>query len=253
MMDIQRLKLLRFRGAISSIFLIAPMLVACSKPLPVSIHGVNYTVEPFSYVVTDPNDPKNTGGGELIESYSAGGTMCCYELPRKWQPGIKVSVRSAHWVGKSADDSLRQIVTTHLMEVPRYADGKPGELWVLRSADGSIDLVSSDFQPNHPEWPGKVKGWPIPSITYKRERWQIEFDHQMSFLKSYEESEAQLISSPDDAAQEEWDTLSEYDHKSLAGFSGARDIEFRKKMERDNKEGIARVRARLQQLERRRP
>ncbi|MES2759192.1 MAG: DUF3304 domain-containing protein [Pseudomonadota bacterium] len=233
--------------------LVAPLIVACSKPVPVSIHGVNYTVEPFSYVLTDPNDPKNTGGGELIESYAAGGTMCCYELPRKWQPGMKVSVRLAHWEGKLADDSLRQIVSTHLLDVPRYENGKPGELWVLRLAGGSIDLISSDVQPNHRDWPGQVKGWPIPSVAYKRERWQIEFDQLISTLKIYERSASQLMSSPDDAAKEEWDTLSEYQRTSLAGFSGPQDSAFRKKMQRDNSEGIVRVKERLKQLEKRRP
>lgn len=68
MMNTQRSKILRYLGTLGAIVLIAPLLVACSKPLPVSIHGVNYTVEPFSYVLTDPSDPKNTIGGELIES-----------------------------------------------------------------------------------------------------------------------------------------------------------------------------------------
>lgn len=252
-MCIQCWELLRFLGTISAMVLIGPLIVACSKPLPVSIHGVNYTVEPFSYVLTDPNEPKNTAGGEMIESFAAGGTMCCYELPRKWQPGIKASVRLAHWEGKLADDSLRQIVSTHLLEVPRYENGKPGELWVLRLAGGSVELITSDVQPNHPDWPGQVKGWPVPSVAYKRQRWQVEFDQLMSTLKVYELSTAQLISSPDNAAKEEWDTLSDYERTSLAGFSGPQDSEFRKKIQRDNSEGIARIKERLKQLERRRP
>jgi hypothetical protein len=36
-----------------------------------------------------------------------------------------------------------------------------GELWVLRGADGSMSVVSSDFQPDHPNWPGRVKDWPV--------------------------------------------------------------------------------------------
>lgn len=252
-MDIQRLKLLRVRGAISAIFLTAPLLAACSKSLPVSIHGVNYTVEPFSYVITDPNDPKNTGGGELIESYAAGGTMCCYELPRKWYPGIKVSVRSAHWVGKSADDSLRQIVTTHSVEVPRYVDGKPGELWVLRSADGSIDLVASDFQPDHARWPGKVKGWPVPSLAYQRERWDISITHQIGFLKAYESLLAELNSSPDVAAQEAWNSASKYDKNSIAGFTGPNDGKYRIALKRELLKGIDEIRAEIKLLRDRRP
>ncbi|MET0856107.1 MAG: DUF3304 domain-containing protein, partial [Telluria sp.] len=181
------------------------------------------------------------------------GTMCCYELPRNWKPGIKVSVRVAHWNGKYEDKSLQEVVSTHLAEVPRDTDGKPGELWVLRSADGNIDLVSSDFQPNPPQWPGKVKGWPVPSIEYRRERWQIEYDHEASVLQIYKDSDVQLVAAPDNAAQEEWDTLSQYDKQSLVGFSGPRDAKFREKMRLDNMEGIARARERLRLLEKGRP
>jgi hypothetical protein len=241
------------RVRIYAILLVAPMLVACSKSLPVSIHGVNYTVDPFSYVVTDPNDPKNTGGGELVDSYAAGGTMCCYELPRNWRPGIKVSVQSTHWLGKSDDNSLHQVVATHLVDVPKYADGNPGELWVLRAANLGIDLVSSHVQPDHPKWPGRVKGWPVPSLAYQRERWQIAFDSQITYLKAYEKSAADLISSPDATAQKAWTTLSENYQKALIGFSGPNDIAFRKKLHDENIEGIARVKERLRQLQRGRP
>lgn len=252
-MDIHRSKFFQLRRVFGTSILIMPMLVACSKSLPVSIHGVNYTVDPFSYVVTDPSDPKNTGGGELIESYAAGGTMCCYELPRKWQPGIKVSVRSAHWLGKSADNSLRQVVTTHLVEVPRYADGKPGELWVLRSADGSIDLVSSDFQPDHAKWPGKVKGWPVPSLAYQRERWSLYSKHQADFVATFEELLDKLAKFPDAEAQEAWNTDAHYDRKSLAGFSGPNDENYRKKLKQEYETGLERSRSELKRLQEDRP
>jgi hypothetical protein len=252
-MDIQHRHILLARGRIRAILLLAPMLVACSKSLPVSIHGVNYTADPFSYVVTDPDDPKNTGGGELIESYAAGGTMCCYELPRNWRPGIKVSVRSAHWLGKSADNSLREVVTTQLAEVPRYADGKPGELWVLRAANGSIDLVSSDFQPNHPKWPGKVKGWPVPSLEYQRERWDLYVRHEADNVATFEELLKQLAESPDNAALDAWNTDRHHDSKSLLGFTGPDDEAYRKKLKLEYETGLVRSRSQLKRLRESKP
>jgi hypothetical protein len=250
--DLLRLRSLwRLFGAC---LLSAPMLAACAKPTPpVSVHGVNYSGDAFSYVVIDPNNAKNTAQGELIGPYAAGGTTCCYELPKKWQYGIKISVQSTHWLGKAADRSLHEIVATHLVEVPRYPDGNPGELWVLRATDGSMSVVSSDFQPDHPDWPGIVKGWPVPSLAYRRERWDIDIDHQKFFLHAYEEFAAMVKSAPDEAAQEEWDNSLQYDKKSLSGFSGPQDLAYRKKIEQTNKDGLERVRARLEQLRKGRP
>jgi hypothetical protein len=221
--------------------------------LPVSIHGVNYGVEPFSFVVIDPVDATNTGNGELVDSYAAGGTNCCYVLPKKWQPGIKVSVRTTHWVGKAADHSLHEVFGTQLVEVPRYAEGKPGELWVLRAGDGTVSVVSSDFQPDHPKWPGKVKGWPVPSLAYQRERWDLYIDHQMIFVKGLEELMQGLNSSPDRAAQEAWDHAMEYDKKTLAGFEGPADMKYRKKLKQEYQEGLQQTWAEVERLRRGRP
>jgi hypothetical protein len=200
-MNRTRSRLLPSHCVIGVCFFCASVLTACGKSaLPVSIHGVNYSVEPFSFELQDPSDPKNKGDGELVDSYAAGGTTCCYELPKKWRPGLKVSIQTKHWVGKNADDSLHDIDSTHLVEVPPYADGKPGELWVLRTADGNMEIVSSDFQPDHPKWPGKVKGWPIPSIAYQRERWDIYIEVQQSYLNAYTGLQKKLLESPDKAA-----------------------------------------------------
>jgi hypothetical protein len=235
-------------------FFCAPILAACGKPsIPVSIHGVNYSVEPFSFVLKDPVDPKNEGGGELVDSYAAGGTTCCYELPKKWRPGIKVSIQSKHWVGRSADDSLHDIESTHLVEIPQYADGKPGELWVLRSADGSMNIVSSDVQPDHPNWPGKIKGWPIPSLAYQRERWNIYIVHQEGFLHAFTGLQEKLRSSPNEAAHDAWAHTLEYDKQSLTDFSGPDDPKYRKMLKQDYEKGIQEILTEISRLRKGRP
>lgn len=253
-MNLIRLRLLRLRRGFSVCILSAPLLLACGKSaLPVSIHGVNYSVEPFSFQLSDPIDPKNEGGGELVDSYAAGGTTCCYELPRKWRPGIKVSIHSKHWVGKNADNSLHYIDSAHLAEVPPYADGKPGELWVLRAADGSMNIVSSDFQPDHPKWPGKVKGWPVPSLTYQRERWDLYIKHQQDFITAFEELTSKFSASPDIAAQEEWDHAIEYDKNSLVGYEGPRDPKYRAKLKEEYAKGLEQTRGEIRRLQKGRP
>lgn len=241
------------RRVLGVCFISAPLLVACSKSLPVSIHGVNYSVDPFSFVVVDPNDAKNTGGGELVDSYAAGGTTCCYALPKKWQPGIKLSIQSTHWLGKAADGSLHEVAGTRMVEVPRYADGKPGELWVLRAADGAMSVVSSDFQPDHPQWPGKVKGWPVPSLAYQRERWDLYINHQAGFVKTFESLLSKFASSPDETAQGDWDTSLQYYKESLVGFSGPQDVRFRTRLKQEYEKGLEESRAELYRLQKGRP
>jgi hypothetical protein len=254
MMNFVWLKARQLRRVWAACLLSVPMLVACAKPtLSVSLHGVNYSGQVFSFIVIDPNNPNNSGGSGLIDPYAAGGTECCYELPKKWRPGMKIAIRSTHSVGKLADNTLRDVVENHSVDVPRYADGKPGELWVLRTADGSVDLVSSDFQPDHTRWPGKVKGWPVPSLEYQRERWDLYIDHERGGVKLYEGLLAELQATPDQAAIDEWNYLLEHDKQLLKGFSGPNDKKFREKLWSDYEGGLKRSRQQLQRLTERRP
>lgn len=123
---------LHFRlAAICAIAL--PALTACAKnTVPVSVHGVNYAADEFSYVIEDPSDNKNTAGGETIGPFAAGGTMCCYELPTKWHSGIQVKIKATHWLKAKPDGSLPEVSETKIVEVPPYLNGKAGELWILR-------------------------------------------------------------------------------------------------------------------------
>lgn len=250
------LNLLYLRRVIGVCLLSAPLLVACAKEkstLAVNLHGVNYTADPFSYSVADPTDPKNSGGGELIDPYGAGGTSCCFELPKKWRAGIKVEIQSTHWLGKAADNSLHEIVEKRTVEVPPYPDGKPGELWVLRVADGTTEVVSSDVQPDHLKWPGKVKGWPVPSLAYQRERWDIDIDHQAGSVVNLKILLQRLEASPDYEAQDTWNHSLEHDKESLIGYSGPQDIRYRKKLKREYEEGLEQTKAILKRLKQGRP
>jgi hypothetical protein len=245
---------LRLRHVLPVCFLSLTMLSACAKPnVPVNLHGVNYGAETFTYVIVDPKNPKNTGGGGLIEPYSAGGTMCCIDLPKKWHGGIKLTIESTHWQENPNDESLREVAGTHLVDVPQYADGRPGELWVLRAADGRIALVSSDFQPDHPKWPGKVKGWPVPSLVYQREQWDKHIDHQMSFVRALEELSALLNTSPDKAAEEEWAHALEYNKKSLSDYDGPNDERYREALRRGYEVGLQRTWREVKRLQEGRP
>lgn len=229
-------------------------LSGCAKAtVPVSIHGVNYSAQTFSYVIEDPANSKNSGGGELIEPFSAGGAMCCYELPSKWAAGMTVRIVGRYWLPKKADGSLPEIVETKIVEVPRYVDGKAGELWVLRAADGALSIISSDFQPDHAKWPGKVKGWPVPSLEHKRAQWDLRIHHEAEGVRLYQRLLEEMRSAPDDSAKESWQFSQKRDPKSIAGFSGPGDVRYRSFLIQSYEDSLKRSNENLHQLKEKRP
>jgi hypothetical protein len=219
----------------------------------VSIHGVNYTGQTFSYVIEDPANSKNSGGGELIEPFSSGGTMCCYELPSKWRPGIQVRITGRHWLPKKDDGSLPEIVETKVVDVPKYVDGKAGELWVLREANGALSVVSSDYQPNHAKWPGKVKGWPVPSLEYRRSRWDLHIEQKHAYVRVYTGLLKALNETPIEHAAESWQHAQERDPKSLKGFSGPKDERYLERLRIRYETSLGEVKGELRKLQEQRP
>ena len=216
---------------------IISMLTACFKSgattddIPVSLHGVNYSDQEFSYSLEDPNDKSNIGGGETIDRYGAGGTMCCYSLPKKWQPGLKVKVDTTHWFTSKPDNTLKDVHESYVVDIPSYA--KPSEIWVLREPDGKSTIVVSDFQPNHPNWPGAIKGWPVPSLPYRRERWDIYIKQEEGNIRSAQKFLDTFKENPNQAAKKSWDFAMEYNQISLNGFAGYDDKKYQEFLRND--------------------
>jgi hypothetical protein len=148
---------------------------------------------------------------------------------------------------------LPEVKEEHVAELPLYADGKPGELWVLRKADGSISLVSSDYQPDHRKWPGKVKGWPVPSLEYRRERWELVRKHEAGGVQLYISMLDELEKKPGLRANEDWEVAKEYDRESIKGFSGPDDPKYREKLRKEYTEGLERSKRLLTDVMRAKP
>jgi hypothetical protein len=225
------------------------MLCGCEKStVSVSVHGVNYTADEFSYLLIDPDQPDSSSAGEHIDPFAAGGTTCCYVLPKQWKPGIKVKIQTIHWLTKDRDRNFPEVKEEHVVDVPPYVDDKPGELWVLRTADGSVSVISSDFQPDHPKWPGKVKGWPVPSLEYRRERWAIIKDHQEAFVHTFESLLKELKTAPHVRSKTAWEHAQQYDRSSLRGFHGPDDPAYLLALEKRYKVGLEESRAELKSV-----
>lgn len=224
------------------------------KNIGVNLHGVNHTADTFSFYLTDPENPERISGGSgLIDPYSAGGIGCCAVLPRKWKPGLKLQIHATHWLSSLPDGSLPEVKEIVEAEVPNYVEGKPGEIWVMRSTDGKLEVVSSDYQPDHPRWPGKVKGWPIPSIEYRRERWELYRKHEAGGVELYESLLNDLKTNPGLEAKGAWDYAKKNDPKSLEEFTGPDDPSYRTNLRSRYTSGLERSKQRLKEVMEARP
>lgn len=219
----------------------------------VNLHGVNYTGDTFTYFVMDSNDPNVVGGGEMVWPYAAGGTTCCATLPKKWRPGIKLQIKTVRSLPKNSDGVRPEVQEVHTVEVPRYVNGKPGELWVIRAKDGAIEVVSSDFQPDHPKWPGKVKGWPEPSLEYRRERWAIYMHHEEGGVHTFTKALQDLERDPAAEARSSWKMFAQHRPQDLEGFTGPEDPKYIEHLREEYREGLARSKRNVQELLEARP
>jgi hypothetical protein len=255
--------ILQFKGTMMPNFLrmgcllLGICLVAgCAEKtdVDVNLHGVNYGGDAFSFYITDPANPEDSGaGGGIIDPFAAGGTTCCVTLPKKWRPGIKVQIHTTHWLPQKPDGRLPEVKKVHLADVPAYADGKPGEIWVLRAGDGSVSVISSDHQPDHSKWPGKVKGWPVPSLEYRRARWELYKQHEEMFVRNNIKLLDEIEKSPEKAAREAWEFASEYDREEIKGFSGPNDPRYVAFLRKDYAQSLVASRERLKQVLEMRP
>ncbi len=241
---------------------LALLLAGCSKAtetkalaqkntVAVNVHGVNYTAEPFRYVLVDPAN-SSIAAAEHISPFSGGGIMCCFVLPKRWRPGIRVNVKSTHWLPKTDKGDLPEVEKNYTVEVPAYPEGA-GELWVLRTADGGIELVTSNVEPDNPQWPGKVKGWPEPSLAYQRERWKLYKERAEYNVKIFGQSLEEYRTFKKDYLKNSWDLQKEHQPNSIKQFSGPDDPAYAIYQEARDTEGLRRSQEELDQLLREKP
>lgn len=229
-----------------------PTKPAETKTVSVNIQALNYTAEPFRYVLVDAANPLNKAEGEHISPFSGGGITCCFTLPKHWRPGIQVNVHATHWLSKTDRGDLPEVEKIYTVEVPAYPEGA-GELWVLRTADGTIELVTSNVEPDRPQWPGKVKGWPEPSLAYQRERWELYRGLAEYDVKIFRESLDHLKTYPEAHLQNAWDHQRENDRFAIKEFSGPKDPAYADYKRAEYIEALQRSEEELEQLLRAKP
>jgi hypothetical protein len=247
-MTIHRLLLSILPVLLTACAVFTPSTATSSNGVSVSLHGVNYTGESFQYVVGDPKDPSNSGGGENISPFSAGGTMCCYQLPKRWAPGIQVQVQATYWTENGPEKKLEEITQVHMVELPRFPDREVGALWVLRTKEGAIELVFSNVQPDHPDWPGRVKGWPEPSLEYRRERWELYRHSAQGDVDNYRDLLSDLQTKSKKDLRESWELHKKYNREEVSGFSGPEDPAYSVYLKKRYVKGLRHSELKLQQI-----
>ena len=247
------LEFVRWPAVLLAVFLWTPMLAAfANSDVPVPLHGVNYSGQTFSYFLFDPTNEKNSGGGEEIGPFEAGGTVCCFTLPAQWRPGLKVEIRETYWLPKRPD-TLPELKKNHLVEVPSYAGREAGELWVIRAADGTMSLVSSNYQPNHQKWPGKIKGWPVPDLAYRRQRYDLYIEEAQDDVELYRDLLNELNKQPKKRASESWEYVSRMNAQDLKLFTGPQDPAYLEHLRKRYQASMALAQAELDKLKVTRP
>lgn len=194
----------RDRLVLTCLFGLPAVGICAQDSVPANIHSVNYSDETFRYWLEDPHDNKNRGDGESVSPYSASGIMCCYLLPRRWRSGVLVKIHATYSGRKTPDGELVEVADTQTVEIPPYVDDKAGEIWVMRAAGGALSIVSSDYQPDDEKWPGKIKGWPVPSVEYRRKRWGLYVREAEANVRVFERLLRDLRENPDSSAESEW-------------------------------------------------
>lgn len=167
---------------------IALLISACATPKEkteersgATVRSLNYSArEIFSISAERPGEPNSGGGGDALNPYSSGGAICCFSVPSVWRPDIKVVVRYRFY----PEPEYREALVT----LPPYPDGKASQIWLIVHEDETAEAVVSHYGPSREEWPGKVKGYPVPSRAYRQKLWEEKLRREKAELAAMEKA-----------------------------------------------------------------
>lgn len=144
----------------------ALMLSACFEEEMdgVSYQGANHTDEAAAEVTIN-----GEGGIMIAMAHGYSGNICCVNVPKRWHPGLTVTVAwedGGRWL---LDDQGKEVIRegntvlvrgvrkSKTVEVPEYAT--PETLWVHFFPNDEVKVVMSKYGPGHPK-----HGLPSPHI-----------------------------------------------------------------------------------------
>ena len=216
------------------------LLTGCQeKQVGATVTGLNYRDDEIRFYVTDPDNDKNSVGGEDFLPYSVGGQLCCYALPAKWHKGlrvrleIKVSSNVLHdkgWDAYEAEQEARRqagtLNQTVMLDIPEYHSQGTPTLWVQFLPGDKYTAIVSDAGPRDEAWSGEVKGWPVPSLEYRKKLWNRKMRDAQNGLKTANELLEESRHSTEEQLKEKWDFYKTYDKKKIMDFDSYHDPKF---------------------------
>ena len=193
--------------------LLALALSACSHlgqadELSAPLTAVNYTDWPFDWVgVTKVESPDKTMAADRVSAFSASGIMCCVTLPKEWRKGMELIVETRDGTRAETPEEWSKEklpIIQHRVPVPPYTPKDMGTVWVQLLPGGKVTLVVSRYNPNHPSWPGEVKGWPVPTLEFRREKWAKALNFDQKNLAAMQEALKEKDIPDEDRKKMEW-------------------------------------------------
>lgn len=132
-----------------------------SEVMSLNLNALNYTEIPIGKFYVD-----GTWGGNVRSRIGSGGLgiLCCVSLPKKWRPGLTVTVE---WRDDEMYKNDPNSLTSRVVPVEKYEYFSDGFLWVLF-------FQAERLRPMHRngcrDFPGFQKGckhqmWPAPGIS----------------------------------------------------------------------------------------
>jgi hypothetical protein len=156
------------------------------KSLGASVRSINYSGKEVQLTVVDPLDKSNRSGGDALNPYGSGGTICCFRIPAEWHPSYQVIVKYSFYPDRTWHEQL--------VDVPPYAGGIAGDIWLAMHEDGRAEAVVSSFGPTRPEWPGRVRGRPVQSPEYVKKQRNEALARERRTLAGMEDAYAAGVS-----------------------------------------------------------
>lgn len=157
-----------------------------------------------------------------------------------------------YWV-KMPNGTMPERRRKHFLDIPAYGRGDPGELWVIRAPDGAVSIVSSNLQPDHPNWPGAIKGWPVPSVAYQRKMHDLFIEQAQGRVDLYNQSLAELGSDPKRHTEQAWEFSLNWDPTEVESYSGPADPEYAGMLKTHYTNRLQRAQRELEELKDERP
>lgn len=123
--------------------------------------GINNTDKSIVSIIVN-----GEGGISHVDSQNIGGQDCCVNLPRKWHPGIKVTIKWQEDADYLLDSNGKPIIKngkevlvykpykTKIVEVPKYGGkDEEGYLGIFFFPNDEVKVLRSRGYPHRPDYP----------------------------------------------------------------------------------------------------